>query len=95
MYLDMVLIVDITEDVVAGDWMTAMWEDKLPDGILADDHRAFLVELLADDEFLNFLVLLFLRFLFLADKRRGVSTLTHGWQNAVLSAVQRGRGRQG
>lgn len=48
--------------------MTAMWEDKLPDGILADDHSAFLVELLADDEFLNFLVLLFLRFLFLADK---------------------------
>ena len=45
MYLDMVLIVDITEDVVAGDWMTAMWEDKLPDGILADDHSAFLVEL--------------------------------------------------
>lgn len=68
MYLDMVLIVDITEDVVAGDWMTAVREDKLPDGILADDHRPPLVKVLADDEFLNFLVLLFLRFLLLANE---------------------------
>ncbi len=49
-YLDAVLVVDKSHDVIARDGMATVWEDKLVDVLLCDDERFLLVEVLAHDE---------------------------------------------
>ena len=68
-YLDMVLVVDVPQDVVAGNGVTAVAEEVFADVLFVDNARLLLVETLLDGDGFHSVVFILLLFLVEAEER--------------------------